>query len=289
MSQHQKTWLLVLSLLTIGAVLILVSGLSSLDLAYGGEPLPRMPAAEEEPVPSSPVSTHLVDTVLRVLFVVTGALLPFAIIYYLVAPNARRRLLRDLIALLIVLLPLYLMWRARPQALDAVGDAQLPQAAPADLPTVPEVAFSAEPRQWLILVASIIVALLLAGLLVGVGWVFWRRRQRPARPLDQLGQQAQGAIDALRAGADLRDTITRCYFQMMQVLREERGIRRQQDMTPREFEAELERIGIPLTQVRRLTRLFEEVRYGDKALGRPEERQAIVALTAIVRLCRGDV
>jgi hypothetical protein len=57
-------------------------------------------------------------------------------------------------------------------------------------------------------------------------------------------------------------------------------------MTPREFEMRLEEAGIPTTQVRRLTRLFEEVRYGDKRLGEQEERQAIVSLTSIVRFCR---
>lgn len=287
MSQHQKNWLLFLSLLTVVAVIALVSGLSGLDLHREGEPLPRISGSEEEQMSTSPLSKQSVGTVLRVLFAVVGALLPFAIIYYLVAPEARKRLLRDVIALLVVLLPLYLLVRAQPEALNEIGLPQQLTGGAEDLSSVPEVAFTPQVGRWVVWTASVALALLLAGFLVGVGWAFWRRSQRSTRPLDQLGEQAQRAVDAIGAGADLKDTVTRCYFEMMQVLNEERGIRRQEAMTPREFEAQLEEVGMPLTQVRRLTRLFEQVRYGDKSLGRQEERQAVVALTSIVRLCRG--
>jgi Flp pilus assembly protein TadB len=135
-------------------------------------------------------------------------------------------------------------------------------------------------------VATVVVALVGAALIAAVARAIWRRRQRPSTSLDQLAEQAQDAIDAIEAGADLKDTVTRCYFEMVQVLREERGIQRQRAMTPREFEARLEEAGIPTAQVRRLTRLFEEVRYGDKSLGDEEERQAVISLTSIVRFCR---
>ncbi len=287
MSRQHKAWLVFFSFLAIGGIFVLVGGISTLDLDHEIQPLPRMPSLEEGMPGFGPRSNRLVDTVLRVLFAIGGAILPFAVIYYLVSPGGRKRLLRDLIAVLIVCLPLYLLWRTRSEVVDVIEPPPLLEGAPNGIPPAPELTFAPEPRQWLTLAAIIAVALLLAAVLVALGWVIWRRRQRPATSLDQLATQAQQAIDAIDDGADLRDTVTRCYFEMMHVLKEERGIQRQQAITPREFEVQLEQVGIPITQVRRLTRLFEEVRYGDKELGRQEERQAVVALTAIVRFSRG--
>ena len=286
-SRQRKAWLVFFSVLAIGGIFILVGGVATLDLEGERQPLPRMPTPQEGMPGFGPRSTQLVDAVLRALFVIGGALLPFAIIYYVVSPGARKRLLRDLIAVLIVCLPLYLLWSARPEVLESVESPPLLEGAPNGLPPAPELTFTPEPRQWLTLAAIVTLALLLAAIMVAVGWVMVRRWRRPPASLDQLGRRAQRAIDAIDAGADLRDTITRCYFEMMQVLKEERGIQRQQAMTPREFELQLEQMGVPTTQVRRLTRLFEEVRYGDKQLGSQEERQAVIALTSIVRFSRG--
>lgn len=216
----------------------------------------------------------------------SAALLPFAIVFYLVAPEARKRLLRDLITLLVTLLLVTLLWRGRPALAPIIDDLQRPQAAPEDLLPAPDVAAAPEPQPWFVLFLTIGIAVFLAAVVVGLGWVIFRRRERSATPLDRLAQQAEEAIDTLEAGGDLKDTVTRCYLEMMQVLKEERGIQRQRAMTPREFEARLEEVGIPTHQVRRLTRLFEQVRYGDKRLGQQEERQAIISLSSIVRFCR---
>jgi len=286
LSKRKRLWLILFSGLAIAAVVILAGGLSGLDMTYEGSQLPRMPRVEEQQQGETPPPSRVLEIAFRVLFMVAGALLPFALLLYIVSPQVRRRVLRDLIALLIVMIPLYLLWRFQPDATDTLGDLQMPQATPQDIPPTPDVAYAPEPRQWLILAATIGVALLLAALLVGLGWYIWRRRQRPSPSLDKLAQEAQDAIDAIEAGADLKDTVTKCYFEMMQVLKEQRGVQRQRAMTPREFEAELEGLGVSTTQVRRLTRLFEAVRYGDKQLGEQEQRQAVVSLTSIVRSCR---
>lgn len=286
MIQHKRTLLILLSLLATAAVVILASGLSAVDLDDGGQRLPSLPReGQMENGASAP--SGFFNVAVRVFFIVAGAVFPFAVILYVVSSAARKRLLRDVIALLIVLLPLLLLWRAEPGTFEAVTEVQPFQGTVEDLPPTPEVADTPEPRQWLIVLATIVVALVLASLVVGVIWTIWRRRQRPPTSMDRLAQQAEDAIEAIQRGADLGDTVTRCYFEMMQVLKEERGLQRQSAMTPREFEDRLEEAGVPTTQVRRLTRLFEEVRYGDKHLGAEEERQAVVSLTSIVRYCRG--
>jgi len=288
MIQKKRTLLVLLSILATAAIVVLTSGLPSLNLEYEGGSLPTMPREQGARGGSSP-SGGLFEVAVRVFFIVVGAVLPFGIILYLVSPGARKRLLRDLIALLIVLMPLYLLWRAEPGTFEGLGDFQ-PVPAPAEeLPPAPEVPYTPEPRQWLVLVATVLAALLVTGIAIAVGWMIWRRRQHPPTSLDRLAEQAEEAINAIEAGADLKDTVSRCYVEMLEVLREERGLQRPRAMTPREFEARLEEAGVPTTQVRRLTGLFEQVRYGNKRLGKEEERQAVVALTSIVRFCRGTV
>ena len=286
MIQKKRILFILLSLVGTAAIVLLTSGLPSLSLDYEGQRLPKMPSQPGEAGGSAPLGA-LVSFAVQVFFIIVGAVLPFGVILYLVSPGARKRVLRDLIALLIVLLPLYLLWRAEPGTFQGLGDFQ-PLPAPAEeLPPAPEVAYMPEPRQWLLVMVTVGVALVVTAIVIMVGWAIWRRRQRRTPSLDRLAQQAEEAIDAIEAGADLKDTVSRCYIEMMDVLREERGLQRQRAMTPREFEAWLEETGVPTTQVRRLTRLFEQVRYGNKRLGKEEERQAVVALTSIVRFCRG--
>jgi len=285
MSQRKRFWFVLFSVILVAAVVILAGGVSSLDVGYRGRPLPDMRSEAEQPE-AQPPRLAIDEAVLRVLLTVAAVLLPFAVIYYIVSPEARRSLLQYIIALLIVLLPFYFLQSAPLEIVETEETVPAPQEAPQDLPPAPEVAPAPSPSNWWVVVATIGAALLLAAFLVVLGWSIWRHRQRPPTSLDRLAQEAQDAVEAIEAGADLRDTVTRCYFEMMQILKEERGIQRQRGMTPREFEAQLEGLGIPTAQVRRLTRLFEQVRYGDKRLGQREERQAVVSLTAIARFCR---
>lgn len=145
--------------------------------------------------------------------------------------------------------------------------------------------FVAEPSVWLVLATSVGLAVLMTGLLVGGAWFVWRRFHPPASPLKQLAQEAQGALESLQVGADLKDVVKRCYVQMARVLDEQRGIRRQRYMTPREFERRLEDAGLPGEAVRQLTRLFEDVRYGTRVTGEQEERRAMACLRVIVDAC----
>ncbi len=113
-------------------------------------------------------------------------------------------------------------------------------------------------------------------------WWFLHRRKKTANPLEQVAQEAQFALEDLQSGADLRNVILRCYYDMGQAVRSQRGIRRSRDMTAREFETRLIDLGLPSESVHQLTRLFESVRYGDKTPSETTERQAMACLKAIV-------
>ena len=124
------------------------------------------------------------------------------------------------------------------------------------------------------------------GALAAIAWIFWSRRQAATTPLEELAREAERAIGALEAGANINDTIMRCYFQMSHILQQQRDIVRPEAMTPREFERGLRGAGLPQEPVARLTRLFEKVRYGAGVPDEDEERQAASCLAAVVEACR---
>lgn len=109
--------------------------------------------------------------------------------------------------------------------------------------------------------------------------------RRPASPLRELADITRTTLDDLSAGKDWEDAVVRCYAQMNTVVGIRPGLRRQQAMTTSEFAVRLEQAGLPGEPVRRLTRLFEAVRYGSRK-SRPEEaHEAVNYLTAILHYC----
>jgi hypothetical protein len=172
---------------------------------------------------------------------------------------------------------------ARNQAIDLVGGA--PALPGGEAPPFPE--FVAAPPPWLGMVISLVIALIIVGVVVGLALLVARRRRSPDTALRQLARSAQDTLDALQDGADLKNAVVRCYLEMSRVVRERRGLQRQADMTPHEFQNELEKAGLPGEPVQQLTRLFEDVRYGDKAPGEREGQQAVACLQAIVAAARG--
>ena len=72
---------------------------------------------------------------------------------------------------------------------------------------------------------------------------------------------------------------------MIKAVKREFDLNRQHSMTTREFERAMEGIGVKGQNVRRLTRLFEKVRYGARDLDIPEEQEAIDCLNSIIKDC----
>jgi hypothetical protein len=283
MTRGSKTWMFLFLGMAVVAMILLSASLSELEF-LPGQPfsLGRRPA--QVGLGGAVGEGDVLVALLRALVILTAVLTPFAIIYLIVSPKARKRLLTQLVPIFLLL---FFFYRWTSVKRDLPGEESQPVSGlppitlpPSSLESVPD------PPQWLTLVTSLGLAVLIAAFLVGALWLVWRGRRRPASSLKQLAQEAQEALDALLAGADLRNTIMRCYFEMARVLSEQRGIRRQKDMTPREFERRLEKAGLPGEPVQRLTRLFEQVRYGTKVPNEREEGQAIACLTAIIEACR---
>ncbi|OQA12645.1 MAG: hypothetical protein BWY63_03720 [Chloroflexi bacterium ADurb.Bin360] len=284
--QNRRKLLIVLSLACVALVLV-AAALSSLTM---------LPAQTAPILRETKTAPAVLD--LGWLIGVTLALYVLGFIF-LTPASLRRRLAYAAVALAgIAALIVLLVWLAGETAL---GVPPMPAAAPltptAELletfvpeteePVIETTPFAPPPR-W---VGTIITAG--AGLLLIVGALvfLWRRQVRMSEtrlpPLMQLAQEARLAIDALRGGENVREVILRCYFEMVHVLDETRGIRRMEMVTPREFAAQLVALGLPAGPVTTLTELFEEARYGMGSADTGASDRAIASLTAIIAACEG--
>lgn len=277
MSKTKKAWLLSLSGLALIAIVLLSAGLPGLTLQPSQYVLERQPrevgaAILDELI--GPDLSGLIRLIGPILLFVIG---PSALIYLLISPQARRQVFRFLIPLL-VLLALVLVYMNNPPVIPEIELSPQPQGEPGYPELVdPTPTPAIDPPPWLVFGVSFLTVFLLAW----GGWLIYTRYFRPTT-LQEIARQAREALDEIHAGVDLRDTITRCYYEMSQTLYKQRGVRRQQAMTPREFELQLHQSGLPQNHIHQLTRLFEKVRYGDATPSEEDERLAIESLTAIV-------
>jgi hypothetical protein len=227
--------------------------------------------------------------IIRAVFLVVMLLLPVYLLYGVFTRQGRRQLLKDLVLAAGVFAGFSLFNQCASSIVgepESAVDAALPAEPedPIDLGALP--AFEPQAQEWVVTLTVVV----LAALAVLAAYLVIRRLRNasgPAGPaqLNDLAREAQGALDALQAGGDLRDAVIRCYLEMSRVLQQEKGIRRQVAMTPREFEAVLAAKGLPAEPVRHLTRLFERSRYGSQRPSQADEQQAIASLQAIVAAC----
>ncbi len=227
--------------------------------------------------------------IMRIIFYIGVVLVPLLIIYMIFNPEARKKLLRDLIRLAILILA-FLLISNYIQQMRKQAEGQPSQGmpvAPQVTETVPEtVQFIPNASNWVVIVAGVALAVLFTLLIAGVLWLLLLRRTPEDRPLERIAEEAQVAVNAIEAGGDLRDIVIRCYVEMSRVLSEKRGLNREKYMTPHEFEAILTGKGIPNQPVEQLTRVFEAVRYGNLTPGKKEELKALDCLTAILEACK---
>lgn len=278
MTIHKRLWVILLAGLAIAATILLAAGLTDLELKPGQAfLLPGDPFGSVSPL-SQPGDSRILDflrAAWRVIALICVILLPFAIIQFIISPDARKRIIRDVMRTLGFLFFYYLLAFAfsrqfgRPAAQTAPGS-EATSIAPAEF---------TPPSEGVVYSVSLV---LIAAAAVGA-WLVWRHLRPKPNPLNALAQEAQAALADLRAGSDLKNTVIRCYYEMSRTLNRERGIARQRDMTPREFERRLTDAGLPAHYVHRITRLFEEARYSPKSPGEREEREAVECLTAIVQ------
>lgn len=288
MSQAKRNTLMYL---VVGGLLLVVlaMSLSSLVLAPAQDlPIPQIQNKSAAPSGGLPGGDLLI-AVAQAVMALTLVALPIIIIHSLMTPGGRRRLLVASVLLILAFIVASYLQGHRNENGNNLQQAGLNAGVPiygnqsgdgSDIPRFP-----ANPPSWIILAIILAASVVISAAGLWAIRVAGRRNVAPDSPLDQLAEQAQTAIDALGAGADLRQTVIRCYQDMNRVVREETGIVRESAMTPREFEARLVSQGLPREGVSTLTRLFEQVRYGSISADGREEALAVSCLTDIVKAC----
>jgi len=291
---RRQIWTLILLGIAVVAILALAASLSQVEFSPG-EPFAFGSGMPVRPPPGgmSPELPPAVQLLLRAVLLLTLALIPFSIFYLIISPSARKRFLQNLIVFGVFLGFIYLL-RSQMKPGERTDDlfanfGRMPEGEVGA--GRPPVEFSGAAPQWLVLLVSFILAALVVAIVTVLILALLRSRRRnaPELPLIELAQQAEEARVTIEAGGDLRDTVIRCYMEMNRVVRDARGLQRERAMTPHEFEDRLAGAGLPDEQVRDLTHLFEEVRYGAKELGPWEARRAVACLTAIADSCRALV
>lgn len=278
---HKRKALIFLAI-AIVAMLILEAGISNMTLRRG-EPfawnLPEVQISSGAQI--RPMSQNYV---LLFLFVI-------ALLSVFLTRDGRKKLLFLILGVAVVTFILYHFkpeLQAPPTLVGAMPTQAIPTEAIENIAAYPAPApevFQPNTPGWLITVVGVGFSLVLAAAILALFWIGLQYRQRGSFS-QAFSQEVQAAIDALEAGVDLKDAISRCYAQMSRVLQEERGLVREEDMTPREFEGLLAEKGFPAEAVETLTRLFEQVRYGHIAPGEGGIQAALSSLSAIRDHCQ---
>lgn len=284
--------ILLVALVALGALLILAATLPDAVLRSGAAPFPIFESGE----PVEPPEFVLPAAFLDILVIVVWSLFLISL-GYLIFDRERRRTFPKLVVQIMymlfwALLFVFILQTGIPEESEAVEEES---TAPADLPAatmenpgleeqLEEFVITAEPPA---VVEIIVTTLFLTGLaaLLYFGWRHLRTQPPPSPALADLSRLSQLAIDEIRQGQQLEEVILRCYREMARTVATQRGVQRGRGVTPREFEQALAHSGLPPRPVQRLTRLFEQVRYGDYTPGHRDRLEAVDSLQAIVDAC----
>ena len=284
----KKPMVLLFAILALGALTVLSISLRSISF-NNAQPIGR---EEAEPISRPPdIFEPPNEDVVRsqiILWVVLGIL--FVLVSLLLSPEARKRMLRIIVRTAFTIWALYFLLKRYPEIfsfLNFMPSRNLPaEQADEVLSEIPPPVFT-PPQEtpllsYLVSVLVVLVALFLA-------WKLYRTWQElnagRGGSLKEIARVARASLRDLSDGRESTDVILNCYFRMSDVVSDRKSLQRELAMTPAEFATRLEQSGLPGDAVRRLTRLFEGVRYGGHKAGPKETNEAVACLTTILQYC----
>lgn len=239
-------------------------------------------------MPQPLATENIIEVDIFVLIRITVVIAIVALLFLLIfVPSSRKMILRNTIFIIIWSIIVYLAFISETEEVIEESEStpipiatspveiKLPEVARAPLPEIPETQ-----SNWIVFLVGFIVFLLILLII----YLVYRRYTsiQEDDDVDQIASEAKYTLEEIKSGADLHNAIIRCYYEMSNILSNERGLKRKGWMTPREFEERLLKAGIPSDPVQDLTRLFEIARYGDQLPDSFQEEQAIDCLTAII-------
>jgi hypothetical protein len=283
-----KLWVVLVSVLALGALTVLAVSVQNVAFDEAqpighGEMEPF--AGDAQALPNPFTNVTLQSQIILWLALLTLV----ALVAVLLSPEARKRMLKILIRVFFAYWVFYFLFNRYP---DLFSKFDLALGAPAagegeTVVEIPPPVFTPPQQTPLMLYAISVLVILLLVLLVWKLYRVWRELNLSARhkPLSEIARIARSSLKELDSGGDSTDVIMRCYFRMSDVVSEKRNMERGLSMTPAEFASRLERSGLPGDAVRRLTRLFEIVRYGGHKAGPRDVNEAVACLTTILHYC----
>jgi len=257
-------------------VVALASAVSAIELR-GGLRLPLAsltgpldPSLGQRTDPPSAI-LHWIVLIARFAFFV---LLPPSFLYLIVSPGARRRVLFQVISLLLVS---YLVLSISPSLRAQTSAAPPPEAARAEGAEPANTPVDVIAPRWLIVGISSMVTLAL----LAAGYWLVRRVRNAADP--RIGELRQALKRLEHGSSDPESEIFHAYRTLCEVSEARKGIRKKPVMTPREYQATLENAALPSNPLASLTSIFERARYGKEILDQEDEQAASAALRSILR------
>ena len=283
----QKWMIIATSLIAMAMMLLLATGLHDVEFETGRSLGERETESIETSIETVVQEIAEVPFWKNALFWILLVSL-IGLIASLLSPEMRKWLLRTIISVASTVVMIFYLAREGTLSLFNLAGSGGEAAASATDEFVPIEPFTPpEFPAWATYLISIgvILALLFLTRRLLRWWEHFSRPRRQSDSLDELGAIARSSLDDLEAGRDWDDVIVGCYSRMSETVSRKRGLFRTQAMTPAEFARRLERAGLPGDPVRRLTRLFEAVRYGGRASSQKDINEAVSCLTAILHYC----
>jgi hypothetical protein len=285
---EKKSLVLFLSVLALGALTVLSVSLQG--VSFGAAQPIGQEQAEQAARPSQLLPPLTPEAVQSQIVLWVALIVLIMLVGILLSPEGRKRMLRILLRLGFTALALYFLFSRYPEMFDILdpesqGQGPRPPNVGAGQ-SVPPPEFT--PPQETPLLSYAVSLLIILGL-VFLGWRAYRvwqaLNQRSSRSLQDLARIARSSLHDLSDGRETTDVIMNCYFRMSDAVADRKNLQRGSSMTPAEFASRLQEAGLPGEAVRRLTRLFEGVRYGQRKAGPKDVKEAVACLTAILQYC----
>lgn len=281
MTQKTKSTVLLFFVIALGALFLLASSLSNLELqpgtAFPGGAGSESAVAEAGAAPQ--LGSYSIP-LLRGLFALAFLILMIYVPTRMILLVDRKVIVRLVLVMIVILVVVAILPRV---TLTPTGYSinEFTEINPPPVFNYPVMPLGQPPQTliWLVLV----------GIGLGAGFLLFKLVERsPATDSleAEMLQEAEEAVQALNAGSNLRNVIVRCYLQMALILQEKQSVQRSASMTVREFEDQLDALGFPGGAVHQLTHVFEKVRYGNQPAAPQDEAIALDSLNEIIRFCR---
>src|SRR5215216_1232828 len=278
---RKKLWIILLATLALGALTVLALSLDEVPFNEG-QRYGQSEAAAPPPVSAQDVTDAWVNIPFWKQLVVWGLVsLMVLLVGLLLSPELRKRLFKLLFRMAVTVAGMYYLFKFygdRIFNLQQLGHAAAQPGDAANTQPVP----TFQPPQ-ISPMFSYLVSFGFALLWIAVMWGLYQGWKKyvalnTKKPLDEIAHIARSSLNDLRSGRESSDVIINCYLRMSDVVADKRHLQREVAMTPQEFALRLERAGLPGEAVRRLTRLFEMVRYGDRKSAPKDVNEAVSCL-----------